>query len=638
MYGKNSQTIGSALDLFIQEYSAHYIIILYATHSSDLTHILSLQQIVLSMGISPSRLRVLEYIPHYSELRNLIEHSSLHITFRYTAMMASISSSTPFIAIAYRFKTIEIADSLNYPFILRSDDVDFASLRNLTSHILLNRSNITRSISSFIEPTFQSYYSHLLSCLSPLLPSSSIQSLQPDVEEKSDQEIEKERLDLFHNRNGEKRGLYIGEVETNEGRYIYQQIASALLSSAPNVTLYQISYYELSNQHDEKNNFNFKQTTQHPLWSIPFEYYDFFVLGNLRLPHPQFDPLLSQLLQLNLVRSENSEKKKPILLWGCTVDYSHFNLNRTDLGFVQSISSLVFQFDEQSTFDYSKTIASQPSDHHRKLDEIPANQYLSYYLYDSWIKSKLKTDVVLLNNPNVFGLHSLGKLTPVNSPLSSPSPINQISKLLPFPLENSPLPIIIFLYSPFESENLFNKISIEESLTRVCKTLQFLSQNHTIILLTTESSALADLQSIWSFIRTASPKIPSVIHNVLLVPEVFEVTILNSVIKHADLMITTDNFGLSLSLDHSIPFFHLTSDYFSQETLESILLGKYSIFIDDITSSKTLYSKVLEISQNFDTIRAELNQKLARFHSLQTSTIDNFVLRLNENKNKKDNN
>lgn len=631
MYGKNSQSIGSAFDLFIQEFSMEYSIILYASHSSDISHVLSLQQIVLSMGISPSRLRAIEYVPNYFELTNLITHSQLHITFRYTAAMLSISTSTPFVGIAYRFKTIEITDAYRLnSMIVRSDDVDYPTLRSLSNKILHGRQNATLVDQNL--NVYKSYHTEFLRF---------IHSIEPQLSSPSSSSPSPSSLTPTKNAQRIVKGLYLGEVQSNEGKYLFQTLSDTLQSlTSSTISLYQFSYFDVTDQTNTNSNNNYwgasynshyKYNYIYNQWSIPFEFYDFFVIGNAELPDLQFDYLLSYLLR------NNRTSRIPLLLWGCTVNYSYFSLHRSHLTSLQSLSYLIFDYEysllsssdrAEGDFEYRQIL----NDHSPSfLSEIAKNEFLSYFLYNKLMKTKFN-DFNLFNNSMIFGLDSVGKLTPVlpippqcggdddiTSGQTHSAADTLITNLLSIQPSNHPLPIIVFQYSPApdpseQNSNLliFNKISTEDSLTKICKTIQLLSQNYTVILSTFENRHLSDLNSIWSFIRTASPRIPSVINNVILLPEVFEIGMFNrAILRHTKLFITTSNFGLSLALQNRVPFYHLTNDYFSQETIEALSLSKYSTFVDEITSSTLFYMKIAELIQNYQSIKKELQTNLS---------------------------
>ena len=279
MYGQNQQSIGSTLDLIIKDYAHKYQIILYATHTNDIKHIQSLEQIVVSMGVKSSQIIVIPFVPNTSNLLHLLKNSVVSISFRYYSSVLSAIAEVPLVSLAYRFKTIEFCDSIGYgDWVVPTDRAEYNSLKNLIDKAIDSKENIKSNAIATYQNRIKENYDNILNDITNYL-------------KKEKFFIGNDNVSLLTS----KKILIIGGTTSIIDRFIYQKISN-----------YLITYFQKElNQYCIIDQLALYWPKVKDL-EINFEDYDGIILLGLRYPHPAMVYLL-----------EKIPKSVPILLSNC---------------------------------------------------------------------------------------------------------------------------------------------------------------------------------------------------------------------------------------------------------------------------------------------------------------------------------
>ena len=275
MYGKNDQMVGAIFDLLIKEYSVKYQIILYATHTSDIDRIKSLYNLVISMGVSKNKLILVPTVLEEIELFHLLKTSKLSITFRYYATVLSAAANVPFIALAYRFKTIEFCDSINYSEnVLTTENINYQSVKLLINRALFHSNP---PIKDDYFQKIESNYKQLAASLLDFI----------EISKYSQKNYFKQHFPSVVE-YPEKRILFIGNTNSFEDRFIYSLVEREFIYAFNHLSIY--CYFQQLIPHYPSIK----------LFDFYFANFDLVVLSSIEFPHPLLDFLIHKFIDLDI--------------------------------------------------------------------------------------------------------------------------------------------------------------------------------------------------------------------------------------------------------------------------------------------------------------------------------------------------
>jgi chemotaxis protein histidine kinase CheA len=161
MYGKQAQlaTVASALIKVMHTLAMKHRVYLYATSTTDLVHLRTLYNATIGNAheqfhrIDTSRIIMVHSVPDTRLLLSMLQHSVLSIAIRYHAVLLSIRAQVPLVALAYRFKTIELCDSVGSlrQFTVATDDITTHGLHALVGRAMDNADAIRKVLSTSKE-------------------------------------------------------------------------------------------------------------------------------------------------------------------------------------------------------------------------------------------------------------------------------------------------------------------------------------------------------------------------------------------------------------------------------------------------------------------------------------------------------
>lgn len=602
MYGKGSQLLGTSLDMLINDLSQQFVVVLYSTSTSDLDSVISLKEIVTTVGVNPSRVVAIPIVPTVPEVLSLLRETELHIGFRLFSSVLSVVAKCPFVAIAYRFKTVEFMDSVGLSqFVVTTGDCTYSSLQIMSRRAMENREKFVSAADAAIAHATDSYTTQLREFVGAAMRK---RGLTHNVASPPPQ------LD-----SPPLRVLYVGSVgqeqRSTEAAFVFRAFGTALTSAldwksslasiplemetfTPTIGHLQPPSSPRAKAQNPFGRFDMDEMLQwldavemEQLYPVPWGHYHLVVFANTLFPEPVMEQFLISFISF---QRETEGKGPQLLFWGNDCDIHRMfddvvdhptnqaaHLTSDDIEHWKSVHDLDRQLLSlyndvlPSVLTMSSNSAEKTLGTHRQLPLCTRglDERISLLYQHSLLSSNITRDEIRqmgLDGSTVAAASLLTDITAVPThtvtgerrlPTLSSMP-HFIRKRLPIDLTRSSAPIIGLHYAAIsDSEHpglsgkdrkaIFGRRVADnvEALTSICKAVQHLSDDgYTIVLFTSAvggirgEQPLDDLKSMWSFIRAGAEQHSSVQRNVVLLTEVLDVSYLTQLLGSFEIVLS----------------------------------------------------------------------------------------------------